>query len=243
MADRLEGQRLLEVCAALAEFDSPTVSNAIEALGLRDKTDGYASAEIRCMYPELPPMVGLAVTCIHDTTTGGPVRPTRFFDLLDAIEATGPPSVVVSQYAGSDRIRGCFAGDMAAGMWRRLGAVGVVTDSANRDLDMIKQRVPGFQVFGIGSISSHGNGAILDVSIPVVIGGLRIRPGDLIFADASGVVSVPIEAAEDVVASAGQVRDDEQRFFDMLADPSVTPRTLREYLEGQRVSPGGESPR
>jgi regulator of RNase E activity RraA len=229
---------LREACAELARFDSPTVSNAIEALGIRDNTDGYASAEIRSAFPDLPPLVGLAVTCTHDSTTGGPTRPTRLFDLLDAIEATGPPVIVVSQYAGSDRIRGCFAGDMAAAMYRQLGAVGVVTDSANRDVDMIAERVPGFGVFGIGRVSSHGNGAILDVSLPVVVGGLRVRPGDLLFADADGVISVPLEAAEDVVAMAERVRADERRFFDMLADPDVTAGAVREYLEQQRVAPG-----
>lgn len=241
MADRLEGRRLLEVCTALARFDSPTVSNAIEGLGIRDKTDGYASAEIRCAYPVLPPMVGLAVTCTHDNTTGGPVRPTRLFDLLDAIEAAGPPVVVVSQYVGSDRIRGCFAGDMAAAMYSQLGARGLVTDSANRDLGTIQGRAPGFQMFGIGAVSSHGNGAILDVSIPVVVGGLRVRPGDLLFGDANGVISVPVEAAEDVVAMADRVRADEQGFFDMLADPAVTAGTVREYLEQQRVAPARDS--
>lgn len=231
-------QRNRELCAALARFDSPTVSNAIEALGIRDRTDGYASAEIRCAYPDLPSMVGFAITCTADTTTGGPLRPTRLFDLIDAIEAADYPVVVVCQYVGSDRIRGLFAGDMAASIYHRLGAVGLVTDAANRDLGTIQRRAPGFQVFGIGSVSSHGNGSINDVQIPIVVGGLRVRPGDLILGDVNGVISVPLHAAEDIIDQAERVRADEQRFFDMVANPNSSASTIKEFAEQQRVAPG-----
>ena len=40
------------VLEALRGFDSPTVSNAIEAFGVRDLTEGYASMELRCQLPE-----------------------------------------------------------------------------------------------------------------------------------------------------------------------------------------------
>lgn len=234
----LDGPRKRELCTALARFDSPTVSNAIEALGIRDRTDGYASAEIRCAYPELPPMVGFAITCTADTTTGGPLRPTRLFDLLDAIDAADYPVVVVCQYVGSDRIRGLFAGDMAASMYHRLGAVGLVTDAANRDLSTIQVRAPGFQVFGIGSVSSHGNGSINDVQVPIVVGGLRVRPGDLILGDVNGVISIPVAAGSAIVDQAERVRADEQRFFDMVADPNTSAATMKAFAEQQRVAPG-----
>jgi regulator of RNase E activity RraA len=236
--DGLDGQQTRDICAALAGFDSPTVSNAIEALGIRDRTEGYTSAEIRCAYPELPPMVGIAVTCMIDTTTGGPLRPTRLFDLIDAIDAAPYPVVVVAQYVGSDRVRGLFAGDMAISMFHRLGAVGIVTDAANRDLGTIQGRAPGFQVFGLGSVSSHGNGAILDVQVPIAVGGLRVRPGDLLMGDLNGVISVPIDAIQDVLRQADLVRAEERRFFDMVADPGASASTIKEFAERQRLAPG-----
>lgn len=48
--------------AALAQFDTPTVANAIEMFGIRDRTEGYVRGGIRACFPELPPVVGFAAT-------------------------------------------------------------------------------------------------------------------------------------------------------------------------------------
>ena len=66
-----------EVLDRLAGFDSPTISNAIEAFEVRDRTEGYASMELRCQFPDLPPMVGYAVTCTADSTTPGSKRTSK----------------------------------------------------------------------------------------------------------------------------------------------------------------------
>jgi len=210
-----------ELCEALRAFDTPTVSNAIEAFGVRDRTAGYASQQIVCAYPHLGSMVGYAVTCISDCTTGGPQRPSRYGDLLDALLAAPKPAVVVCQYVGSDRARGCFVGDMSAALFRRLGAVGVLTDAPNRDLAMIQQRVPGFHLFGFGAVASHGNGAILDVGLTVTIGGMVVRPGDLIHGDADGVITIPLEIADRVAEQAAAVHRAEQETYDMVTNPDI----------------------
>jgi 4-hydroxy-4-methyl-2-oxoglutarate aldolase len=206
---------------SLARFDSPTVANAIEKFAIRDRTDGYASSEIRCEFPELGAMAGYAVTCTVDSTTGGPQRPSRLSDLVDLLAASPKPAVVACQYVGSDRVRGCFLGDLSAALYKRVGAIGVVTDAPNRDLPSIQKRAPGFHVFGAGSVSAHGNGAVIDVDVPIVIGGLRVRPGDLVHGDANGVIVVPLEIAADVAAEAARVWAVEQELFDLVADPNV----------------------
>ena len=43
---------------ALRKFDSPTIANTIELSEVRDATAGYASMELRCMFPDLMPFVG-----------------------------------------------------------------------------------------------------------------------------------------------------------------------------------------
>jgi 4-hydroxy-4-methyl-2-oxoglutarate aldolase len=209
------------LAASLARFDSPTVANAIEGFGIRDRTDGYASSEIRCEFPELGSMAGYAVTCTLDSTTGGPQRPSRLSDLIDLLAASPKPAVVVCQYVGSDRVRGCFLGDLSAALYQRVGAIGVVTDAPNRDLPVIQTRAPGFHVLGTGSVSAHGNGAVIDVDVPVVIGGLRVRPGDLVHGDANGVIVVPLEIAAKVATAAERVWAVEQELFDLVANPNV----------------------
>jgi regulator of RNase E activity RraA len=210
-----------DLCAKLLRYDSPTVSNAIESFSVRDRTDGFATSEIRCAFPELGVLSGYAVTCTVDSTTGGPQRPSRIAELIDVLAKSPKPAVIVCQYVGSDRVRGCFLGDMSAALYLRLGAVGAITDMPNRDLPLIQRRAPGFQVFGAGSVASHGNGAVVDVGVPVTIGGLRVRPGDLIHADANGIVTVPLSIAHEVAEAAERVWAVEQEVFDLIADPTV----------------------
>jgi regulator of RNase E activity RraA len=216
-ADQQQG--LIE---SLRRIDSPTVSNAIEAFNVRDCTDGFASSDIRCAFPELGPLVGYAVTCTSDSTTGGPRRPSRLGDLIDLIAAAPRPAVIVCQYVGADRTRGCFIGDLMASFFSRVGAIGIVTDVPNRDLPVLHERAPGFHVFGPGSVASHGNPAIIDVDIPVSIGGMRVRPGDLLHADASGVLTVPLSIAGDVAAQAERVWAAEQQTYALIRDVAAS---------------------
>ena len=108
----------------LRSFDSPTISNAIEALNIRDRTEGYASMELRCLFPELSPMVGRAVTCKADSTSPGLRRSNGLREKVDAIVAMPKPVVVVIQNCGPDRLRSCFAGDMASVVYEDLGRSG-----------------------------------------------------------------------------------------------------------------------
>lgn len=213
--------RSSDLCAALARFDTPTISNAIESFGVRDRTDGFASSEIRCEFPELGPVAGYAVTCTVDSTTGGPQRPSRLIEMIDMLAAGPRPAIIVCQYVGSDRVRGCFLGDMSAALYLRCGAIGAITDMPNRDLPSIQRRAPGFHIFGAGSVASHGNGAVIDVGVPVTVGGLRVRPGDLIHGDANGIVNIPFSIARQVAEAAEHVWEIEQEVFDLIADPAV----------------------
>ena len=51
-----------ELLETLRQIDTPTLANAIEAFKVRDRTEGYVGGDIRCLFPELGPMVGYAVT-------------------------------------------------------------------------------------------------------------------------------------------------------------------------------------
>ncbi len=228
MVNTVSGQTM----DALRGFDSPTVANAIEAFNVRDWTDGYASGELVCQYPDLPPMVGYAVTCTADSTTAGPKRKTNLHDVFDAIVASPKPVVVVIQNVGPDVERSCFLGDMVCAAAQRLGAVGIVTDGGLRDRTGIRERAPGFQLFSTGVVVSHGTSIYIDVNLPVTINSLDIQPGDLLHGDESGLVKIPFDIAEKVPAQSQQVIDRETRLFDLLADENVTLETIKENLKG-----------
>ena len=220
-----------EIIEELRKFDAATLSNAIERLDVRDRIEGFTSREVRCRFPELPAMVGYAVTCTADSTYPGKPRVNKLREFIDAVEAAPKPAVVVIQNTGHDSLKSCFIGDMICAAYQKLGAVGVVSDGGYRDLEGIRKRAPGFHIFGPGCVVSHGNVVIMDIGVPVTVGGMPVEPGDLLYGDDNGVLRIPNERAADVVEKAKVVHDVEGRLFDYLEkNDSVTAEDLKREL-------------
>ena len=211
-----------EILNGLREFDSPTISNAIEHFKVRDPTNGYASLELSCQFKDLRPMVGFAVTCTADTTTPGDRRPMKLDKLFDFVHASPQPSVLVIKHVGVDRLRTAFVGDMFCTALQKLGTVGVVTDGGNRDARGIRRQTPEFQLFSPGWVVSHGCPVYLDFGPTVSICGLTIQMGDILHGDESGLLTVPAEISKDVVDRARFERDQERDFFDYLHSDSYS---------------------
>ena len=83
-----------EQLSVLRRIDSPTISNAIETFKLRPHVAGYVGYDIHCIFPELPPTVGYAVTCTVDSTTGG--RQGIGFQRLYELLANAPKPRIAS---------------------------------------------------------------------------------------------------------------------------------------------------
>lgn len=78
------------------------------------------------------------------------------------------------------------------------GAAGIVTDGGCRDTDeVIIQRCPLWSRH-ISRTMVQGRLEFASTQEPIVLGGVVVRPGDIIVADGDGVVVVPTEAARDV---------------------------------------------
>jgi regulator of RNase E activity RraA len=227
MTQESNSQSLID---GLRRFDSATIANAIEAFSVRDPVSGYASMDLRCQFPDRPPMVGYAVTCTADTSTPGDDRPMRLVDVVDVIAAAPKPCVLVIQYKGPDRRRSCFVGDMFCTWLQNLGGVGMVTDGGYRDQAGIAERAPNLQIFAGGTVVSHGHGAFLDFNVTVSVCGLTIRPGDLLHGDANGLVSVPEEIAAEVIDQAAVVREAEAAYFDFLQGKNFSVGELKRRL-------------
>lgn len=206
-----------QVIEALRDYDSPTIANAIEHFSARDPTTGYATNELVCQIPEIAaPMVGYALTATADGTTPGDTRPSRTDDFIELIAAAPKPVVLVVQHVGPDRKRSCLMGDMFCTMAQMLGAVGMVTDANGRDLAGIRKRTPDFQLFTTGWVVSHGYPVFIDFQATVSVCGLTVSPGDLLHGDASGLVSIPLDIAGDLVERAQAVREEEADYFTFM---------------------------
>ena len=227
-------QRTVELPADLIEqlrkFDTATVANAIEPFNVRDPVDGFASLELRCLFPTQAPMVGYAVTCTADTSRVANNRPKRLTDLVEVVAAAPKPSVLVIQYEGEDRLRSCFVGDMFLAWLQRLGSTGLVTDGGIRDTVGMAVRAPGMQVFAAGSVASHGSGSFLDFNVPVSICGLTIEPGDLLHGDVNGLISVPSDVAPALPKQCEMIVLEEADFFTFLQADDFSSTALRKKL-------------
>ncbi len=190
---------------ALRSFDSATISSAIEPLEVRSPLEGFAGP-LRCMYPHLGVTVGYAVTATYDTTT--PEAPefvgAGLRVLMEAVDASSKPVVVVAQDVGPQPGRAGAVGDFSGTLYRRLGAVAWVTNGVFRDFRDVGTL--GLQVYATGTTVSHGQPRFTSVGEPVEIEGLTVQSGDLIHADVDGVQTIPIEVVDEVLVAAEKDR-------------------------------------
>ena len=218
----------------LKKFDTPTISNSIESFKVRDDTVGYASMELKCLTPELKPMVGYAVTATVDTTTPGPIknRYEKLGTLYELIYKQKGPSVVVIKYVGSNRLKSCCFGDMSSRAAQRLGAVGLVTDCGIRDLSGIKKRAAGFNIFAAGLVPSHGYGNFIEIGVAISVFGLIIKSGDLIHGDENGVIKIPEDLIEvkKIIEEARHDTKKEEEIFNYLNRDKIDLKIIREKL-------------
>ncbi|MFL5590979.1 MAG: RraA family protein [Ktedonobacteraceae bacterium] len=206
-----------EQISALCRIDSPTISNAIERFKVRPRVSGYVGYDIRCIFPELPPTVGYAVTCTVDSTTEGR-QGIGFQRLYDLLTNAPKPAIVVMQDVGPDRLHSCHAGEIMSTTMKRLGAVGILTDGGLRDVREVHV-LGGFQYFCAGLVVSHGNPICVSVGDDVTISGMCVRMGDLLHGDVNGVVHIPDECAEQVADAAYHVWAEEGETLRRIASP------------------------
>jgi 4-hydroxy-4-methyl-2-oxoglutarate aldolase len=206
-----------EQISALCRIDSPTISNAIEKFKVRPRVSGYVGYDIRCIFPELPPTVGYAVTCTVDSTTEGR-QGIGFQRLYELLTNAPKPAIVVMQDVGPDRLHSCHAGEIMSTTMKRLGAVGILTDGGLRDVREVRV-LGGFQYFCAGLVVSHGNPICVSVGDEVTISGMRVRMGDLLHGDVNGVVHIPDECAEQVAEAAYRVWAEEGETLRRIASP------------------------
>lgn len=128
--------------------------------------------------------------------------------VLRALEVARPGDVLVVDGQGdADR---ALIGELLAERARSIGVLGMVIDGAVRDVEVLAEmRFPVWAV-GASPAGPYKNGPGW-AGRPVSVGGVVVRAGDLVAADADGVVVVPAEEAERTLAAAQAVQADETR--------------------------------
>jgi regulator of RNase E activity RraA len=183
-ASLLDGYRHVEVAS---------VSDAMEKVTGKKS---YMSHKMRPVFPTK--FAGFAVTVLlkkeanHD--------PRALDGMLAAIDQGAPNSVYVMVVEDGSDIAG-MGGLMGTAMSARNFA-GAVVDGGVRDVAYL-QKI-GFPVFALGIVpsTSVGHYRFAGANIPVTCDGVAVSAGDIIAADADGVVVVPRASAGEILKTA-----------------------------------------
>ncbi len=215
----------------LQTIDTPTLSNAIELLDIRPRSENFAPHWLRCLYPELGTMVGYAVTVQMETMTRmEPRDEQKTIAFYEAIEASPKPAVVVMQEIGSRPEFASHSGEVMTTLMKNFGAIGLVTDGSVRDFNEV--RALNFHSFARGTVASHAYCRIAQVGCPLQIYGMTIRTGDLLHGDINGLIEVPVERREELPEMIARVRKEEGDLLQAVRAGGFTLDSLRQRVAG-----------
>ena len=188
-----------EILKRFAKLATPTLANALDDVGFEGVLAGLTQMVpgTRC--------VGRAVTVREITGSRGDFT-SEDFKVGKMIDAAGPATCSSSTTAG-------IASRRSAG-WRRLaaklkGVAGLVADGGVRDREeMVEHQFPVFARH-MTPLTGRTRLAVTAINEPVNCGGVRVRPGDVIVGDGSGVVCIPAEHAAKVAELAESYAKDD----------------------------------
>ena len=220
-----------EILEQLKSVDTPTITNAVatypndpNCLAIYNPwtENWYTDNTIKCMYPEMGATVGYAVTCVYglpDPNYSG----VTFMDVIDALEASPKPSILVFEQRFPDEISskvGLSGENMTAAMIA-MGCVGAISNGPSRDIDAI--RPMNFQYMLGGVSAGHGAMAVHAVNVPVSVGSMDVAPGEIIHMDENGACKFPSDKLEMVHENVGKIRSsDSDRVEKLLNAKSAT---------------------
>ena len=220
------------VLESLLKFDTCTVSNAVERLKGRLRNEGSVSGrEVHCLFPELPPILGYAVTG-RMRSTSPPVTGRAYHENMHwwrYVASVPEPRVMVVEDADEHPGAGALVGELHALIGRALHCAGYVTNGAVRDLPAV--RALGFQLFAGSVAVSHMYAHIAEYGTPVEIGGLKISPGDLIHGDCHGVHLIPLSIAPELPAMALGILQEESQLRELCRSSRFSLDRLEQQME------------
>lgn len=215
---------------ALRRFDTCMVANAVENFNLRLRNTGFTDGSIRCMFPDVPPMVGYAVTA--KLRSGEPPMNGGTFhdrsDLWNSILAIRHPRVLVLEDLDDPPGRGALIGNAHAAILKAVGCVGCVTNGAVRELPGVRRT--GIQLFAGNIAVSHAYAHIFDIGASVNIGGMEVHTGSLLHGDLHGVLNVPERIAAEIPRVASARQSTEEKIIQYCRSSSFSVEGLSEIM-------------
>ena len=188
-----------ELVAALGEHFSADLADSM-------RKAGAVSTDIKPLYAPMPRFAGPAVTAS---------LPTASFSMGKMAMDQCQAGDVLILNAHGDVQHAMFGGHIAHALKVR-GLAGVIVDGAVRDVSELQAEQ--LTVFARGTtVIVGGHDGPGEINVPVALGGVVVKPGDIVVADSDGIVVVPIEFAEDVLKAVRELKERHNASHDQLA--------------------------
>lgn len=188
------------------------VSDMLDSVGFRHQAMRH---DIRPLHPDFV-IVGRARTAYWIEEYK--VRDNPYLNEIELIDSLRPGEVSVHSTDLSWNIAPW--GELLSTASKMRGSTGAIVDACTRDVKKILEM--GFPVFtrGIKPLDSRGRGYLEAYDVPIRCGDVTVRPGQIVFGDYDGIVVIPQEVEDEVLAKA-------------LEKVTGENNTRRELLEGR----------
>ncbi|MCM3013809.1 RraA family protein [Bacillus subtilis] len=207
------------------KLGTSTISDALDKLDIPGQCFGMRSHSLQWN------IAGRAFTVRY-----GPVDVQKG-TVGDFIDDVKPGDIIVIDNQG--RLDCTVWGDIMTGVAKRKGIAGTVIDGACRDTNRILEL--DYPVFSAGRYMRTGKDRVqVDaVGEAISIADVRVRHGDIVAADADGVVVIPKEYEKEVLAVADKIEAAEKQIRE-AAEKGMSLKEARDRFHYHHLQTKGE---
>ena len=203
----------------LRNIATPTLANALDDIGFNGVMNNLHPADLSMK------IVGRAVTVQEVTGPYGSFS-TEEFKVGHMIDAASPGDVIVVANNGAQV---STWGGMASYSAKLKGIAGLVVDGGVRDREEIVEF--SFPTFSKHMVPTPGKTRIkvLSINEPIICAGVRVRHGDIIVGDGTGVLCLPIEHVEKITEEAEKFTADDQKAMQEMENGLTFKEALKKF--------------
>jgi regulator of RNase E activity RraA len=190
-AEWVEDSQLFELMRN--ELYTPVVGDILDDLGF---THQFLPQSIQPMRESMT-LAGRAMPVLMIDVYGKQKHP--FGKLTEALDQLHPGEIYL---ASGGEMRCAYWGEILTATAKKRGAVGAVINGFHRDTPKVLEQ--DWPVFSRGRFAQDSGvrTQVVDYRCAIEVGGVRVEPGDLVFADLDGVVIVPRKAEAEAIQRA-----------------------------------------
>ena len=195
-----------EIVAGFESIGTSTISDILDEMGLDCLVSG-----VRAVREDFR-LVGPVLTIKEISGPLGTYK-TEDFQMGKLIDMAQPGDVLVFDNSGKEI---STWGGLASTAAKEKGIKGVIIDGGSRDADEVAAL--DFPVFSrhITPRAARTRIKMVEMNGMIQCGGIRVRPGDIVVADPTGVIIIPKEKAEEVLEKATGMEAVEKHFIEEL---------------------------